>query len=947
MKGKSIFQVIIFLLFVASNGFSLASEGSISGRVIADGTGLPIGGVLVYADGTVLGSAVTQANGDYTISSLLPGDYKVYTESYTDYPREYYNDKHDWDSADLVTVTSGIDTSGIDFALAVCCSISGRVIADDTGLPISGVLVSADGTVLGSAVTQANGDYTITSLFPGDYKVYTESFTNYPREYYNDKYDWDSADLVTVTSGIDTIGIDFALAACCSISGRVIADDTGLPIAGVSVNAYGGSYFSAVTDENGNYTISDILPGDYRVYADSYDNYLGEFHDNQYYWDSASIITITAGKVINFGLALGGSITGRVTADDTGLPIAGVLVSANGNTSGARTDESGNYTIRALFSGDYRVYADRAGLYSGEYYNNVCSLNDASSVMVNIGLSTGGIDFGLSNINSRYCDIDGDGHFSSSTYANDQCMQGCVAQPGDDCDDNNISIHPEAADICDGIDNNCDGNIDEADTDNDGVMVCDDNCPDEYNSDQLDADGDGMGDVCDSDDDNDGLTDEQEALYNTDPLVPDSDGDGHSDGEEVEQGTDPRCALSYPAGYIVRDDLTVSFIDISETGTISNRTEISTGFDFNFYGRTYSSVWASPYGYLSFNSTDIDVFSNYPVPSMSAPNNIIAPFWDSLKSGSGELRYQTTGTAPNRLFIVMYKQVSLQSARGSRLTFEVILSESDSSITFIYDSLLNNDGSPLDGRGATAGIENSTGTGGVQYSYEGSRPIYYGLTVKFSDKSSGTGTCRDMDGDGYDSSVYGGTDCDDLNSSVNPGAIDICDGIDNNCDGAIDEGFDADGDTFTTCNGDCDDSNAAINPNTLWYPDSDGDGYGNPDAAYQQCTPPSGPPSYVINNLDYNDYDPYIYPGGPSVRTAVTGSYFETLQEAYNEAYHGDTIEVQAVTFNENLSIDQNKTVTLSGGFNEGYTYQSGMTTVTGNMSVTSGKITIEGITLK
>jgi hypothetical protein len=50
-------------------------------------------------------------------------------------------------------------------------------------------------------------------------------------------------------------------------------------------------------------------------------------------------------------------------------------------------------------------------------------------------------------------------------------------------------------------------------------------------------------------------------------------------------------------------------------------------------------------------------------------------------------------------------------------------------------------------------------------------------------------TCDDADGDGYDDEVCGGTDCDDSNPFVNPGVAEVCgDGIDNNCDGSIDEG---------------------------------------------------------------------------------------------------------------------------------------------------------------
>lgn len=53
----------------------------------------------------------------------------------------------------------------------------------------------------------------------------------------------------------------------------------------------------------------------------------------------------------------------------------------------------------------------------------------------------------------------------------------------------------------------------------------------------------------------------------------------------------------------------------------------------------------------------------------------------------------------------------------------------------------------------------------------------------------GSTSCPDADGDGYTDASCGGTDCDDGDSSVNPGAIEVCgDSIDNNCDGTVDEG---------------------------------------------------------------------------------------------------------------------------------------------------------------
>ena len=70
---------------------------------------------------------------------------------------------------------------------------------------------------------------------------------------------------------------------------------------------------------------------------------------------------------------------------------------------------------------------------------------------------------------------------------------------------------------------------------------------------------------------------------------------------------------------------------------------------------------------------------------------------------------------------------------------------------------------------------------------------------------------EDFDADGDTFTTCGG-DCDDTNVDVNPDATEVCDGLDNDCDDLVDEDFDGDADTFTTCGGDCDDTNVDVNP---------------------------------------------------------------------------------------------------------------------------------------
>ena len=85
----------------------------------------------------------------------------------------------------------------------------------------------------------------------------------------------------------------------------------------------------------------------------------------------------------------------------------------------------------------------------------------------------------------------------------------------------------------------------DTDDDNDGVLDVNDELPFDASEDK-DSDGDGIGNNADPDDDNDGLSDVEEVALGTDPLRRDTDGDGWSDGEEVSEGTDPLLASSRP-----------------------------------------------------------------------------------------------------------------------------------------------------------------------------------------------------------------------------------------------------------------------------------------------------------------------------------------------------------------------------------------------------------------
>jgi len=90
----------------------------------------------------------------------------------------------------------------------------------------------------------------------------------------------------------------------------------------------------------------------------------------------------------------------------------------------------------------------------------------------------------------------------------------------------------------------------------------------------------------------------------------------------------------------------------------------------------------------------------------------------------------------------------------------------------------------------------------------------------------------DTDGDG----VPDVDDCDPYDASVYPGAPELADGLDNDCDGVVDEGtdtFDDDGDGYSEDEGDCNDSDASVNPGAVEVADNgiddDCDGITDPD----------------------------------------------------------------------------------------------------------------------
>jgi formylglycine-generating enzyme required for sulfatase activity len=173
--------------------------------------------------------------------------------------------------------------------------------------------------------------------------------------------------------------------------------------------------------------------------------------------------------------------------------------------------------------------------------------------------------------------------------------------------------------------------------------------------------------------------------------------------------------------------------------------------------------------------------------------------------------------------------------------------------------------------------------------------------------------------------VSNSTDCDDSAAGVNPGATETCNGVDDNCSGAVDEGVtntyyqDGDGDTYGNAavstqacsapggyvsdSSDCDDTTAGINPGATeipddlmdqdcdgfdlrtWYLDNDGDGYGDIASTTTANSQPSG---YVLNSSDCNDSAANENPGETEVCNGVDDNCSGAVDEGVTNTYYQD-----------------------------------------------------------
>ncbi len=232
---------------------------------------------------------------------------------------------------------------------------------------------------------------------------------------------------------------------------------------------------------------------------------------------------------------------------------------------------------------------------------------------------------------------------------------------------------------------------------------------------------------------------------------------------------------------------TYSWSDISSTGTATGISDdgeenIPLPFTFWFYGDAYTQVTVGD-GALLFGTDDTISNRNACLPTNNTEGGdaLALPMWDDLnaeQSSTGDVYWEVVGTAPERSLVIQYSDIPHFDAETS-YTFQAILLEAGSQILFQYASVSGPEADYDNGGSATVGIQADRSVG-LEYSCETSDTLHDDLAVLFWVE------CDDADGDGAGACEG---DCDDEDPSVGPTTSELDDGLDNDCDGLVDEDF--------------------------------------------------------------------------------------------------------------------------------------------------------------
>jgi VCBS repeat-containing protein len=442
-------STVVILIILSGYGWVANAQGTgvIRGKVTGDGN-VALANVIVRAyvkedfmgiiQWTYAGQVTTNGTGNYTISNLNAGTYHIsFNEVFPvpGYFAEFYNNAADQVSATDIPLAAGATVSNINAKLSSGAHIQGKV-TDLQGKALSNIRVFAldnNNSFQSAFETDVNGNYEIRNLMAGGYRIAFEDTRQppiYRRGYFNNALEQENATVITVATDQLVNNINMQLNRLSFITGKV-TDAQNRPLVNIQLTAQQSSMeeiggvisevwrdrASAQTDTAGNYILSGLLEGAYRVrFSDPGGwKYSKEYYNNVVDPRAASLLTVTLNTTttnINAQLALRGAITGKIT-NRQGEPLDQVEVTAEVRDISlpvnrwevariTRSNANGEYTLCCLDADSYRLrFLDTQNRYMAEYYNNLyydynSSLDDVTMVTVTAEITTTGIDAQLS-----------------------------------------------------------------------------------------------------------------------------------------------------------------------------------------------------------------------------------------------------------------------------------------------------------------------------------------------------------------------------------------------------------------------------------------------------------------------------------------------------------------------------------------------------------------------
>ncbi|QRO00755.1 FG-GAP repeat protein [Archangium violaceum] len=561
--------------------------------------------------------------------------------------------------------------------------------------------------------------------------------------------------------------------------------------------------------------------------------------------------------------------------------------------------------VYVVYGGSTRFSATNASLSLVPRYAGAAAASQTGSALVGLGDvdGDGSADFAIgapgysSNAGAVYLvlghgartwypDTDRDG-YGVTASAERRCGEpaansGWALNPGD-CKDSDIAINPSAAEVCDGQDNNCDGLADDdpganpvdprtwyLDADGDshiyfssGQQSCAPpvgpgwiqetsvtglECeppaegPANYSTDNDPSVHQFASEVCDGkDNDCNGVVDEDESLWLD--WYPDGDGDGYGRNASVQR------ACVAPAGHVGNNT------DCDDADAITNpaRTEVCDLKDNNCNGTVDEGVQTTFYRDADGDGHGVPTQTALACTQPTGYSAISDDCNDTPAPGKGAQIYPgkaevCDGLDNNCNFDTDegVKGTFYRDADGDGYGNPALFSQSCTAASgYVANNTDCNDSSNAIRPGATEVCDNKDNDCDAQID-EGVLLTFYVDAdrdgVGTTDPNLKIQACTAPAG--Y---VTSKTDCDDGTSATKPGATEVCDGKDNDCDAQIDEGL----------------------PTTTWYPDTDNDGYGaQVSSSVVSCRKPEG--EYVANNMDCDDSRSSVSPGRSEVCEPTT-----------------------------------------------------------------------------